>query len=86
MEIKSIGYSNSNVKKFYILNPTSLGYDFNWTFDHSMNSYIKCLTPKGTIFPGKKFELIFEFNPTKNCPDKVEKIFAFNIPQHNITH
>lgn len=86
VEIKSIGYSQNNIKKFYILNPTSLGYDFVWNFDHTMNSFIKCLTPKGTIFSGKKFEIVFEFNPTKNCPDKVEKVFTFSIPQHEIQH
>lgn len=44
------------------------------------------MTPKGTIFSGKKFETIFEFNPTKNSPDKIEKTFTFTIPKHNITH
>ena len=68
-----MGYTSKNIKKFYVLNPTALSYDFNWTFDHSMNSYLKCLTPKGTILSGKKFEMSFEFTPTKNCADKIEK-------------
>lgn len=57
------------------MNPTALTYDFVWNSDNSLNGYLKCLTPKGTIFSGKKFECAFEFNPSKNCPDKISKAF-----------
>jgi hydrocephalus-inducing protein len=84
IEISSLGYNSRTLKKFYVLNPTALGYSFNWEFDHQNSSYIKCLTPKGTILSGKKFEMIFEFTPTKNTPDKIEKQFTFVIPTHKL--
>ena len=86
IEMQSLGYNNSNIKKFYILNPTALSYDFCWEFNHTTNSYLKCLTPKGTILSGKKFETRFEFLPNKNCPDMYKKNFTFLIPSHKIRH
>ena len=86
IEMQSLGYNNINIKKFYILNPTALSYDFCWDFNHTTNSYIKCLTPKGTILSGKKFEAKFEFLPNKNCPDIYKKNFTFLIPGHKIKH
>ena len=85
IEIESLGYQNTTLNKFYVLNPTSLSYDFYWNTEHVQNSFIKCLTPKGSILSGKKFEMMFEFSPNNNCLDHLEKNFNFVIPKHNLT-
>lgn len=50
------------------VNPTSSGYEFEWTevnddTNKKMKPMFKCLTPKGVILSGKKFEMVFEYAP-----------------------
>lgn len=82
-EIECLGHATSALKKFYVLNPTALSYDFYWEADN--NTLIRCLTPKGTILSGKKFEMQFEFMPNSSCSDKIDRKFMFKLLTHNIT-
>ena len=48
-----------NTKRFYVINPTSLAYDFEWKRvddDGSDNNsgFFRCINSKGTILSGKK--------------------------------
>ena len=68
------------------VNPTGIGYEFEWEEiidDNKKNKPLfKCLTPKGLILSGKKSEMVFEY-----LPDNVgehEAQWIFRIPSQNI--
>jgi len=49
------------------VNPTGVGYEFEWeeVVDDSKKNkpLFKCLSPKGLILSGKKSEMVFEYLP-----------------------
>ena len=47
-------------RRFSVLNPTSKSYSFKWRCDDTGSSPFCCLTPCGTIMPGKKAEVRME--------------------------
>ena len=64
MSVITMLFEPDNVffRKFDIINPTHNGYDFVWTNEGSLPSIsapatFQCLTPKGFIAAGKKFEV-----------------------------
>ncbi|CAK0791292.1 unnamed protein product [Prorocentrum cordatum] len=73
-EITSLGTNVKNVKRFYVSNPTSESIDFIWQKETPTgpstaaqaedDDTLRCLTKRGTILPGKKFEMAFEFAPS----------------------
>jgi len=71
-EVVSLGTHVKNTKRFYVFNPTAEPIDFMWmqernehqkVDDYSDEDTFRCMTKRGTILPGKKFEMIFEFAP-----------------------
>lgn len=49
-------------RRFQIINPTSTGYEFSWKNEGGLPSTVtsppfKCLTPKGFVAGGKKYEV-----------------------------
>lgn len=48
IEFESLGCKVKNTKRFYIVNPTSMGYDYEWKRiedEKNMNAnYFKCVT------------------------------------------
>ena len=67
IEFQSLGTKVKNTKRFYVINPTSLAYDFEWkkieSEKDSNSGFFRCSTTKGTILSGKKTEMIFEYTP-----------------------
>jgi hydrocephalus-inducing protein len=73
-EITSLGTNVKNTKRFYVANPTSESVDFVWQKETPSgpstaaqaedDDTLRCLTKRGTILPGKKFEMAFEFAPS----------------------
>jgi hydrocephalus-inducing protein len=53
-----LGTKVKNTKRFYVINPTSLAYDFEWkkieSEKDSNSGFFRCSTAKGTILSGKK--------------------------------
>lgn len=45
-----------------MLNPTSKAYSFKWTCENTGACPFRCLTPSGTLQPGKKVEVRVETN------------------------
>lgn len=82
IELGSCGVKVRNIKRFYIVNPTSISYEFEWTTDSDQKIF-RCLTPKGMVAPNKKFEISFEFIP--ETIDLKESFWKFSIIGHNIS-
>lgn len=86
IECESMGVKVRNVKRFYVLNPTSDPYEFQWTPEEPKSVpsaadqtavHFRCLTKRGTILPGKKFEMLFEYLPTD--PETHESRWVFSV-------
>jgi hydrocephalus-inducing protein len=64
IEFNSCGIKVRNVRKFYIVNPTSIAWEFMWACVSGNDQMMfRCLTTRGVVQPGKKFEIAFEFMP-----------------------
>ncbi|XP_032378415.1 hydrocephalus-inducing protein [Etheostoma spectabile] len=61
IEFNSLGLSVPSTRCFSLLNPTSKPYSFKWRCEDTGGSPFCCLNPCGTILPGKKVEVCFEF-------------------------
>jgi hydrocephalus-inducing protein len=83
VEMESLGVRVLNTKRFYVLNPTGIGYDFTWApVNPEATSPFTCLTRKGTVSAGRRFEMVFEYVPTA---DNVSEAFwTFRIPDQGI--
>ena len=85
LEFDSIGMAVKNTKKFFVLNPTNLGYEFDWEQleeESNPNKIFKCITSKGVIYSGKKFEMVFEYTPVSL--GQQEDFWMFKIPTEKI--
>ncbi len=68
LEIESLGVRVRNVKRFMVLNPTAISYEFFWQpmgakgpgGSAAPTGPFSCLTRKGTIMGGRQFEMVFE--------------------------
>ena len=68
LEFESMGTKIKNTKRFYVVNPTNQGYEFEWEAEEKEGNELalkqfKCLTTKGVVLSGKKYEMIFEYTP-----------------------
>ena len=89
LECESVGMGVKTFKKFFVLNPTNLGYDFEWEqqdIDENSNQakVFRCTTQKGVIYSGKKFEIIFEYTP--NSLGNHESYWFFKINSEKINY
>ena len=86
IEFESLGTFIKNTKRFMAVNPTSSGYDFEWEElpdeNKKLKPMFKCVTPKGSILSGKKFELVFEYTPDN--VGEHESYWIFKIPKEKI--
>ena len=67
-----------------MINPTNTGYEFNWTNEGGSYSPFKCLTPKGFVAGGRKYELAFEYLPSAS--EVTESFWRFSIPSFSLSH
>jgi hydrocephalus-inducing protein len=83
IEIESLGIGVRNIKRFTVRNPTSMGYEFVWEAlavpgrNRDLVPF-RCLSLKGSIAPGKRYEMAFEFVPRRDCTD--EAFWDFCVP------
>ena len=82
IEFESLGSRVRNVKRFFVLNPTDVSYEFSWEQQAGAKEVFRCVNRKGTIAPGKRFEMAFEYTPEEN--GELESIWVFNLPKQGI--
>lgn len=92
VEIESLGTKVKNQKKFYVVNPTNQGYEFEWKridedklpagANPTYAGFFKCVSQKGVVLSGKKYEIIFEYSP--DTPGVHESYWTFEIPADKI--
>jgi len=92
IEFQSLGTKVKNTTRFMVANPTNHRYEFEWEEVEETDPnkpqtkkekpMFRCMTPKGTILSGKKFEMVFEY-----IPDNVgehETYWKFKIPNEEV--
>ncbi|GLE01730.1 hypothetical protein PINS_up010564 [Pythium insidiosum] len=82
IEMESLGIRVRNTKRFYVVNPTNVSYEFAWTPEGEVNPCFRCATPKGLMLAGKRCEMIFEFTPQQL--DLQEMFWRFTIPHFQV--
>ncbi|KAJ0401033.1 hypothetical protein P43SY_009913 [Pythium insidiosum] len=82
IEMESLGIRVRNTKRFYVVNPTNVSYEFAWTPEGELNPCFRCATPKGLMLAGKRCEMIFEFTPQQL--DLQEMFWRFTIPHFQV--
>ncbi|XP_029109509.1 hydrocephalus-inducing protein homolog isoform X1 [Scleropages formosus] len=83
IEFTAVGIGTSVPRTFSMVNPTSKPYSFVWRCEDLGETSFKCITPKGSIQPGKKAEVTFEFQA--HDLDMVESFWTFLIPEQGIS-
>ncbi|XP_015224105.2 hydrocephalus-inducing protein homolog isoform X3 [Lepisosteus oculatus] len=87
LEFTSVGITTTTSRVFSIMNPTSSAYSFLWRCEDSeefkLHSPFRCITDRGTIQPGKKVEVAFEFMPL--LLESIESFWFFLIPEQSIS-
>lgn len=87
IEMECIGIGVKMQKKFYILNPTNKTYSYEWISEDETNpknfTGFSCLTPNGSVKPGKRAEMSFEFRSIEIGIS--ESFWIFQIPEQNIS-
>ncbi|KAJ3129345.1 hypothetical protein HK098_001757 [Nowakowskiella sp. JEL0407] len=83
LEFFSCGVKVRNTKRFYILNPTEITYEFEINcLAGNQNQVFKCGTPRGTVSPNRKHEIVFEFTPEQI--EIQESLWRFSILEYAI--
>lgn len=87
VEIDSLGTRARNVKRFFVLNPTNIAYDFEWKAldDNAVGSVsgpFRVPYNSGTIGGGKNYEMMVEYIPQSDGLS--ESFWIFNIPEQQI--
>ena len=78
VSISSIGLRSRNTYRFHVLNPTSESFDFIWEAMGDPSPYWRCVYGSGTLFSGKRAEMVFEFLPED--VSVAEAFFKFRLP------
>jgi len=83
VEFKSLGVKVRNVRRFFVVNPTNVSYSFEWYCSSgAKGNPFRCLTSKGIVESGRKFEMVFEYIPDVDAT--VESFWRFEIADHGI--
>nr|XP_019962004.1 PREDICTED: hydrocephalus-inducing protein homolog [Paralichthys olivaceus] len=77
IEFNAVGLSVPLTRSFAVLNPTDKRYSYKWKCEDVGGGLFRCLTPRGTILPGKQVEMCFEYVAERL--DVVESFWSFVI-------
>jgi len=90
IEFESLGTKVRNTKRFYVVNPTNVPYEFVWDSEQELRAGrealgsrpFRCHSRKGMVLPGRKFEMVFDFTP--DSVNLQESFWRFRIPSLRI--
>ncbi|KAM4733696.1 hydrocephalus-inducing protein homolog isoform 3-T4 [Anableps anableps] len=82
LEFKAIGSSAPTTRSFNVMNPTKKAYFFKWRCEDTAATPFRCLTSFGTIPPGKKVEMCFEY--AAEHQETVESLWTFFIENQSL--
>ncbi|KAJ3596852.1 hypothetical protein NHX12_003252 [Muraenolepis orangiensis] len=77
IEFLSVGLATPTTRHFGVVNPTSKPYSFQWVCQDKESCPFRCLTPSGTILPGKKVEVSLEYTPEQH--GRAESSWSFLV-------
>jgi hypothetical protein len=77
VEMESRGTRVRNSKRFHVVNPTAKAYAFQWVPQGNPSSAWSCATVKGSILPGKRGEMVFDYTPDDT--GIAESFYKFHI-------
>lgn len=84
--VKHLTLLNSFHRGFSLINPTLDEYDFFWTdctnYDSTEIALFHCLTPNGSIKPGKRSRAEFTYHPGN--VGTFESFWSFRIDKYNL--
>lgn len=87
IEFNCVGVTNRVLKKFEIINPTNVDYDFEWIKedqnDGKRHDQFMCSKSSGHLPSGRKQEIEFEFEP--NEMGIQESFWRFLIPKYDLS-
>lgn len=85
LEFESLGIKVRNTKRFFVLNPTSIAYEFEWrpASGAQEGKPFECATRRGVIGGGRHFEMVFHFTPSVD--EAAEAFWTFVIPEQGIS-
>eukprot|EP00854_Cymbomonas_tetramitiformis_P000766 gene766-1240_t len=90
LEFESLGTKVRNTKRFFILNPTNVAYEFVWEPVERTGAAplptanpFKCVNRRGVIMSGRKYEMVFEYAPESD--ELTETFWRFRIPEQDIS-
>eukprot|EP00727_Mastigamoeba_balamuthi_P008832 m51a1_g4571 putative hydrocephalus-inducing protein homolog (4443) ;mRNA; f:139753-155829 len=91
IEMLSVGLKVRNLKRFHVVNPTDVDYEFTWepacetqgSVPSVGDAAFRCLTRRGLVRAGKKYEVAFEFFP--EVPELCESFWTFRIAAHGVS-
>ncbi|CAM9230380.1 unnamed protein product, partial [Phaeothamnion confervicola] len=83
VELVSRGTRVRNTKRFRVVNPTAVAYDFSWEPQGDPHAAWRCTAPRGSIMAGKWAEMVFEYTP--DDIGVAEAFFRFKVAGHGIS-
>ena len=79
VEMVSLGTQVRNTKRFYVINPQNVSYDFTFEPEGVPNSAFRCQSSGGIMLSGKRSEMVFEFTP--DTVGLSEAFYRFKLPR-----
>ncbi|XP_027883649.1 hydrocephalus-inducing protein homolog isoform X2 [Xiphophorus couchianus] len=83
LEFKALGLSTPITRSFNVINPTKMAYSYKWMCDDTNPKSFRCLNSFGTIPPGKKVEMCFEYVAQQQ--ETVESLWSFLIENKSLS-
>ncbi|XP_022253141.1 hydrocephalus-inducing protein homolog [Limulus polyphemus] len=85
LAIENIGIDSKCIKSFYLVNVTNKIFKFCWR-KHSIGEspQILCLTPQGSVAPGKKFKIQFKYHSL--TVETLETLWTCHIQRFSVNY
>jgi len=83
LEFESLGTKVKNTKRFSVVNPMNIPYEFHLSQVTGVPTAFKCNSTRGLILPGKRYDVAISFTPEDT--DIHEACWRFEIPEQHVS-